>query len=126
MAGTEDLWPSDFGTAFTTTPVELLKAQAQLLSQKTNNVLQADVKSEVDGEGDFLHSFDIVAPALKQYRYTLFEIWHGVHLYPVGVVGEKVRLDDESELKEFLRKKLSSDDCKRVVNSLLLQSRHSR
>ena len=68
-----DLWP-DFEAEKVKNPKSFLVEQANFLSEKTKNVLLAEVKSKGDITKKILHSFDIVAPALSNYRFNLFHI----------------------------------------------------
>lgn len=43
---TTDLWPSDFGGVGETSPLVILRQQATLLSQKTKNVVQGEIRTE--------------------------------------------------------------------------------
>jgi hypothetical protein len=128
-----DLWP-EIEQSQVVPPVAILRGQAALLGKKTNHLLEGRVVSTSTGYGFFVHSFYIVAPALDDYTYKLFEISHGADPYPVlvpglphrgalgyGVPVEAPQLASEQELLDYIRKILNSDETKRVIGSLLAQ-----
>jgi hypothetical protein len=87
-----DLWPLDITVVDARAPVVVLREQASFLGERTRNIVQADVLSISDShgrsrhQGNFGYIFSIVAPALGNYRFSLFEAWHGVGFYPVRIV----------------------------------------
>ena len=128
-----DLWP-EIEQSQVVPPVAILREQAALLGKKTNHLLEGRVDTTTSPDGRFVHSFYIVAPALDDYTYKLFEIGHGADPYPVLVPGlphrgargelvpaEGLRLASEQELLDYIRKILNSDGTKRVIGSLLAQ-----
>src|SRR5208282_1331360 len=79
----DNLWPEDFGVPKQVPPVTILRTQAALLGQRTKNIVEAEVKTAVSAPDEFMHSFNLVAPALDFYTYRLFFVTHGLALYPV-------------------------------------------
>ncbi len=72
-----DLWPQNLESlAPARAPVTILREQASLLGRKTKNLLEGEIvqvtpyKAEEDAE--FVYRFNIMAPALGDYRYGLF------------------------------------------------------
>jgi hypothetical protein len=126
MAAVTDLW-GDLAPAEVRTPVAILREQAALLGSKTQNQVEASVRTEiVKGFGSqFRHTFNLVVPGLDNYTYRLFGIHHGVEMYPVntdermGLID--VELNTEEEFLEWLRNKLSSIETKRIISNLLGQ-----
>src|SRR5262245_38143551 len=84
-----DLWPTDIEKAEKLeTPVSILKQQASLLGERTNQIVTAKVAQTDKDHGlpdsdDFAYVFFIAAPALGNYRYRLFTVAHGIELYPL-------------------------------------------
>jgi hypothetical protein len=118
-----DLWPANFGDTLTRTPADVLKEQAAMLGPKTGNRVTAEVRSIIELDAIVLR-FDLVVPALRNYRYTLFEVYHKVdRLYPVSIIGEIQQLADEQQLLDFVASELQSEETKRIVSTLLSQSR---
>lgn len=89
-----DLWPDDImDVAGLRPPSSILKEQAEILAQKTKNILVGRVRQEqVEFTDLLLYEFSIHAPVLH-YTYDLFCICHNIELYPLYLVSE------DSELK---------------------------
>ena len=123
-----DLWPEEIQPTQVTPPVAILKRQASLLGTRTKAALRGKVETTILG-GRLHHSFYIVAPALENYRYELFEVTHlGEMPYPVTIwAGPKPEhgdeLKSEQEFTEWLRDVLTSEETRRVVGALLAQVR---
>src|ERR1017187_5540967 len=79
----EDLWP-DFNPAAIVTPASILKTQAAALSQKSKGLLQGEVETWTSEENIY-HRFNLIVPALENYRYSLLRMHHLGTLYPVYV-----------------------------------------
>jgi hypothetical protein len=135
----DDLWP-DLNSATIITPASILKTQAAALSQKTNGLLQGEVETSFRGKS-IIHEFDLVVPALENYRYSLLRIHHEPTLYPVYVdespipvvAGENTGrhnwysttayvLQDEAAFRAWLRQALAAPDTKRILENLLAQA----
>jgi hypothetical protein len=95
----DNLWPS-LNIVPQRTPLSILKEQAAMLGQQTQNLVTAEVMELrpmewKNGEtlpqktfttpvtSRFNYAFYLVAPALQFYRYLLFSISHPIELYPV-------------------------------------------
>lgn len=101
----DDLWPEDLTQIQLKAPVTVLKEQAELLAQKTEQVVSAEVRPEtaplespkslfkevvsqlsgLSQSMSFRYGFYIKAPGLGNYRHRLFAIIHDIRLYPVAV-----------------------------------------
>lgn len=92
-----DLWPNDIGApGKIKSPVVILKEVAAALGQKTRNILLGKVENSdswVPKMG-FNYKFYIVAPALNNYRFLLFEIEHTINLYPLIVIPDESILNE--------------------------------
>lgn len=121
MATQPDFW-GDLNLEEIRTPVSILRAQAALLGQKTQNLVEAEVNT-FTSEGKFFHSFNLVAPALQDYTYRLFRVRHGIELYPITVLlpAPEKMLKSEDEFMVFVREILSSEQTRRIISSLLAQ-----
>ena len=117
-----DLWPQEIRASTELAPVTILREQAALLGQKTRQLVVAEVETRNSGEL-LVHSFVILAPALDNYRYELFKVYHGVPFYPLTVDtgGAPVKVTTEEAFVELLGKILSSQRTKDVIQSLLAQ-----
>jgi hypothetical protein len=118
MATQPDLW-GDIQVAAIRTPAAILREQAALLGQKTQNVIEARVDTETYDK-DFHHYFRLIVPALDNYTYELFSVRHSVELYPVKSGFKEFKT--ESEFTDWLREKLSSPETRKIVGNLLAQA----
>lgn len=118
-----DLWP-DLEAEKIRNPKTFLVEQANFLGEKTKNVLLAEVRSSGDIKKKILHSFDIVAPALSNYRFNLFHIRHEILYYPLEFLykNANTRINDEKELIEKMKEVFNNDDTKKILSSLYSQS----
>jgi hypothetical protein len=120
MATQTDLW-GDIQPSAVRTPVAILREQAALLGNNTQNLVEAKV--ETSGiAGNFIHSFNLVAPALDNYKYKLFTVHHGPELYPISVNDQTNALETEERFVDWLRQRLSSDKTRKIVGNLLAQA----
>jgi hypothetical protein len=118
-----DLWP-DFEAEKVENPKSFLVEQANFLSKKTKNVLVGDVKSAGDIKKKIVHSFDILAPALSNYRFNLFHIRHELLFYPLDFIYQNqiIPIESEEELTNKMKEVFNSEDTKKILNSLYSQS----
>ncbi len=135
-----DLWPDDIQVVKVKAPVTILREQASLLGQRTKNIVRAEVHVVAGLHfHPFVFSFHIVGPALGNYRYKLFEIRHGIELYPARIAlddeesvkeifpwitnsGRVVEAGSEEEFMEYLRRIFESQKTRRVIGAILAQS----
>ncbi len=160
-----DLWPEDIEQVEGKAPVTILREQASLLGKKTMNIVEAKVRriSNTGGPSDYIgtfpaltpwihandfaYAFDIVAPALGDYRYGLFTMAHGVEMYPLKIkigteIADEVRpkiatkindlafvgdanvltVQSQDEFLEALKAILNSAKAQRVIKAILAQS----
>lgn len=130
MATQVDFW-GDIGGAELRTPVTIMREQAALLGAKTQNVIEARVKTDSLGDGWFVHRFTLIVPSMDNYAYELFSVQHPVDLYPVTVPGANVpgptrvqlNLGTEETFTDWLRAKLSSAETKRIIGNLLAMAK---
>ena len=111
------------------TPTHILKEQATILTDMTKGVLQGEVSVGQDG-GRFELNLYIVAPRIENYTFTVAWCSHGLDLYPVRVnpgwdraYTARIECANEEEFESALKSILSSDKVRRVVSTLLGQSR---
>jgi hypothetical protein len=121
----EDLWPADIGTTTIRPPLQVLKEQATQLGGKTQGLVEGEVTTTTDSDGDLRHHFRLVAPMLDSYTYQLFQMYHGATLYPATVIfnSEHIKVDSDDRLMEVLREIFSHENTRRIVAALLAQSR---
>jgi hypothetical protein len=136
-----DLWPTDIINTRVRAPLTILKEQAILLQQKSNGVINAQVKriktqDQLSIEkGYFLYEFVVVAPVLLSYEYRLFTISHEIELYPITIETDEiiarelgnlnndpVIVKSETDYIEQLRKIFCTKKTKKIINAMLAQS----
>ena len=123
---TENYWPAEIIDAADPEPVAILKEQAALLGGRTNNAVEAIVKTIAEG-GTAYHSLYLKADALGDYLYKLLDIAHPVvgrvGDYPITVQssagGPPREISGEEEFREWLRAQLSSDYVRTAISNLL-------
>jgi hypothetical protein len=117
-----DLWPKDIGAGNLVTPVAILREQAALLGQKTQQLVTAEVTTQTRQE-KFAHSFHLVAPALDNYKYEIFSVHHGITFYPMQVVyqGTAHQVGSQDAFLNFLRTIFTSTATKNIIQSLIAQ-----
>src|SRR5437867_9307579 len=115
-----NLWPEDIAVTEAVAPVSILKDQASKLAERTKNLVEARVRNSARDsyDDDFAYDFELVAPALNNYRYRLFAISHDVQFYPLFIhdceaFDEKdVPVDDEEQFLKVLKVIFSSERTK--------------
>jgi hypothetical protein len=131
---TQDLWGDLSLEENIRTPVTILREQAALLGQKTNNILEGEVSVERAApkpHEQFLASFFIVAPLLNKYRYQLLSVQYPlVKMYPLVIFDynsedspEKIACEDEASFVQALGRIFIQPEVKKVLSSLISQSR---
>jgi hypothetical protein len=130
----ESLWPKTFTTPKLRPPVAILKEQASLLGQATQNIIVATVTSETRAASNTTeHSFRIIAPALGNYRVLLFAASHKpIELYPLKIISEILapegkyyrewEVKDEAALKASLKVMFADTKTTKIIEALLAQS----
>ncbi|RLC20652.1 MAG: hypothetical protein DRI57_04335 [Deltaproteobacteria bacterium] len=141
----ESLWPENLTVTGIKAPVIILREQASLLGDTTQNIIEAEVKRadvspdmRLDKKNDmgFRYVFYIVAPALGNYQYKLFTIWHSVDLYPVIICPDQdvrdelypdshkdeIQTESENEFIEMLKAIFHSKKTGNIIQALVSQS----
>lgn len=124
----KNLWGDFKSIDVGSTPAALLREQAALLGEMTQELLTAEVSSSSE-RGSLYHNLSIVAPPLDGYRVSILRACHGVEVYPVmldNVIEGRwnfAKCQNESEFLEAVSRILGSERVRRVVASLLAQVR---
>lgn len=130
MVETQNLWP-DFKTEAIPSPKKIMMEQALFLKEKTNGRVYAQVvddNTKLFDERPNPHTeikflFQIITPALGNYRYTLFRVNHGIDPYPVfisyGNGREEFRADSIEQLTKILGEIFNSEDTIKKISTLL-------
>ncbi|WP_428654801.1 hypothetical protein [Runella sp.] len=142
MSEVVDLWP-DFTPEKVRSPKTILKEQADLLAQKTNNVLKADLTTynplknlpllidkaqksldgPLAGQNGYIIglTFDIIAPYLNNYKYHLFKVeYEALVFYPIRI--NETECINEPSFIQALQSILNRETTIKVINSLYSQS----
>jgi len=126
--GADDLWPKDIGSIETETPASVIRKQAGLLGNKTSNLVEGLVSTKVDDDGDNNIMFHLYAPALGDYHYKLFTVYHKLEeMYPVYThytddQHRPNKIKNVEELKDYLKSKFNSEKTLGIIRSLMAQS----
>ena len=118
----EDYWPDDLVDKIPDAPQDILRPIAAALGPKTNNVVIAEVHSHTDSDGDFVHAFVLRVPALQNYRYVLFQVWHKIEVFPIHVSGKEIHT--EEEFREFIKQQIAAPETVKIIRSLVSQARN--
>jgi hypothetical protein len=124
-----DLWPDGISVKVLS-PVAILKAQGTKLAEKTKGLLEGEISGrDLWKEGRMLraYDFDIVAPALSDYRHRVMSIYHEQDsVYPVSIEVDKPSRQwtayTENQFFDGLSKVLGSDSLLATIQSLLARS----
>jgi hypothetical protein len=143
-----DLWSDDIRVDILT-PLAILRAQEDLIGQKTQGILEGEVRT-TSNDTWMLHQLGLIAPALNHYRVTLLTAKHRQDMvYPVSVTAPcfapkprsllaigAIRLPGQSpdqrdaatqeEFIELVRQVLHSDDVRASIQSLIALSNDPR
>jgi hypothetical protein len=125
----DDLWGALPDDEAITVPVRLLAEQADLLGQKTSNLLEARVNPiSLSSTKNLAYELEIIAPVLDNYSITILRIRHPIESYPVlveSVVGVNTNYEaaNETEFSATLRQILGSSEVRRIIASLIGQSK---
>ena len=107
------------------TPLGILREQAAALTKATNGVLVGAVETERRGDHLIL-KLEIVAPALNDYRYRILNYQQPIGLYPGKFYGygtDPTEVSDEANFVSAIKHILASEAIKKVLKSLLAQTR---
>ena len=123
----KDLWPDFENIPFVRGPIAILAEQAKFLSDKTKNILLADVRHTNNTNGKITVQFNITAPLLNNYSYSLLYLEYDIFSYPCTIYfnGNRSEISDEKSLTTNLQSIFSNEITKRVIGSLLGQSREA-
>jgi hypothetical protein len=125
-----DLWPADFGTSKQPSPASILRQQAYLLGQRTQNFVVGEIETKMEKPGRFLHTFLLSAPLLD-FRQRILHVRHKVEFYPaeLAVYGEdgshvaNATSADADQFMNELKRHLGAERVVRLVRSLVDQCR---
>jgi hypothetical protein len=135
-----DLWPEELASEnLPVPPVTILKEQAIRLGEKTQNVVEAEVKNLAarlrPPDHPFGYTFSLVGSAIA-YRYDLFLITHPVEMYPVKFVidaavedelreafGAEIKAHSQKEFEEVLKAIFAAEKTRVIISAIVAQSK---
>lgn len=133
----ESYWDLDFDFSSEETPRRIMTQQAGFLEKVTQGLLHGYISTrkeylseaveEMIEGGDLIHDFFIVAPALDNYRYKLFEVTQPITIYPLRIEnaafeGGAMNCKNIDELKKGIAQVLNDQKTKQVIRALIIQS----
>ena len=122
----KSLWP-DFEADSIITPKSILLEQGKFLSEKTKNILETEVSTTAQPNGDVRLSFFIVAPNMNNYKYLLLRITHKITIYPLTFNTYSPALTyeckDQEGLLGVLEEIFNNQSTIKIIQSLLAQSK---
>ena len=130
----EDLWPSNFARKSTLLPRKILLSQAQLLGDKTDGYVTAEIQQlQFKDEKKIAYGLNLIAPALNWYRVRICNISHSIiSIFPVTIWSDFVPCDDgsyfhfdttdEEDFVNTLKTILQSQKVIAAIESLIAQS----
>lgn len=120
----QNLWPTDFGKEEQLAPVAILRQQGNALGERTQNIVVGRVTTAGNPTG-FRHHFILYCPPLA-YQIAILDVEHSLDFYPakITLVGQPgVAANNPEEFAKRLEEAFASEQVKKVVRSLLAQSK---
>jgi len=115
-----DLWPEINLEAHEDEPIKILKDQAEILGQKTKNLITGDVVTNTES-GVIYHTLYLVAPILDNYRYSLLKIAHTSMQYPLFIYDyskENGRIKARKKYKPTIAGRLAETTSRMSIGQL--------
>ena len=120
----KNLWGDLSSLAEVRSPKMILQEQASLLTDATKGVL-VGVVALYARSPDFHYTLDIIVPALNNYKYQIFEVFHPLAIYPIRLSCERPRVDEElgseEDFEKAVERVLSSNEVRDVLSMLKSQ-----
>jgi hypothetical protein len=121
----KSLWGDLSDLEIVRTPKEILKEQADALTEATEGVLVGRVGAASGTGNSFSLELSVFVPRLNNYTYTILTADHKIDLYPVRVFPSTtqryVTCENEQTFIKALEEILSSKEVKRILSRLLSQ-----
>jgi hypothetical protein len=126
-ARVENFWGTDFPEVGESTPVVLLRQQAELLGELTDGKVSGVVK-KADLGGTTYASMYLAVPAMGDYQFKLLSLAHPVVAnpadpFPITVEtslpdGSKKEISSMREFEEWLKEFLSSEPVHIAIGAM--------
>jgi len=101
-----DFWPENVTDDTSTTPISIMREQADLLGHKTKNLVVAGIGIGETQNDKFAYYFYIIAPTLNNYHFLLFKVEHEIEIYPLTIYLDEV-LGEELGIAPLITKTTS-------------------
>jgi hypothetical protein len=123
MPDTDDLWLANIADTSLTTPITILKQQAALLGQKTQQ--PGYRRGHHPDHRQPLRALFPYRGAHAQLQVELFQASHGVSFYPLTIrhLNQSIMVTSETEFRDKLKGIFASQATLNVVQSIVAQSR---
>jgi hypothetical protein len=124
---TDDLWGDLPVPDKLVKPGRILQEQASLLSLKTNNVVEGEVRTFSPGGGNIGHDLYVKCAILDNYQVHVLRMSHNLLLiYPLSVINamtaKNYSVSSEEELRKVLKDVFGSPDLRRIIAALLRET----
>ncbi len=125
-----NLWPRDIAQeASDNELIKLLKEQAALLSELTDDLVTAEVRGADDSGGaTYVDDFYLFGPQIR-YRHLLFSIQYPIELgYPAmlysGILGDQtLQIKNEESLRKALCQLFNNDKTRQIIGAIIARSK---
>ncbi|QQS37335.1 MAG: hypothetical protein IPM56_05100 [Ignavibacteriales bacterium] len=120
----DDLWGDLPEVEKIRTPLDILYDQADVISKKTNNLIEGRVAVR-DGKSYLVDASLVLLSNILGYSATIVRITHNVEMYPVTVLDRLSNVnyaaENENDFKEILKEIFNSDSVRKILIALLTQ-----
>jgi hypothetical protein len=99
----ESLWPSQIRQRVLS-PIAILRAQGEALARQTGGILLGEINKEVVDETVVSLAFNIIVPALSNYRHRVLDVLHAIDLPYPAIVDAEITRPGSLRLIEELRR----------------------
>ena len=122
-----NLWPELPVEGDVPSPKAIMRRQALVITEKTNNRVAGQVSTRLLGR-EFVHTLELRCPDLGDFGYFLAQTRHPIDQpYPVRVTESEKKdgMKECADVKEFcywIRDVLHAENTKQLVSALLSQA----
>ena len=102
----DSLWPK-ISIDGEKSPFDLLQEQGDFLSKETSGRIEGRVETDTEGNL-FRHKLYITSAYIRNYRFLLVEIIHGIYFFPVYYYDYSLKIDKPRTSPSVVPKKPSS------------------
>ncbi|MBS1917002.1 MAG: hypothetical protein JST87_12055 [Bacteroidetes bacterium] len=125
-----NLWPSFENIPDIKTPKSVLLEQAMYLENASKNLLKVQIATgsrAASGKETIVYRFNIIAPFLGNYSFSLLTLEHDIFLYPLLItcqlLNRSYNIQTEKDFFEILKTIFNDQKTIDTINNLLSQSK---